>query len=139
MTRLRWSARFEMGVKSIDDEHKRLFALASAVPPGLAARSSIEIAAFVEAAREHFVSEESILRSSGFPNLHEHRQYHLSLTRRAEDLTTICDAEENPIKSAECYDEIVSFLLDDIIRGDTAFKSFLQYHGLQTMAREPGY
>src|SRR5438477_95877 len=80
---------------------------------GLAARSSTELVAFVQAAREHFESEESILLLSGFPELHEHRHYHLSLIRRAEDLTTICDAEENPINSGECYDEIISFLLDD--------------------------
>ena len=130
MIRLMWSASFELGIKSIDDQHKNLFALAKAVPLGLAARSSTEIATFVQAAREHFESEESILLLSGFPELHEHRHYHLSLIRRAGDLTTICDSEENPIKSGEFHDEIISFLLDDIVRGDTAFKSFLQYHGL---------
>ena len=130
MISLMWSASFELGIKSIDDEHKNLCALAKAVLSGLAARSSTELVAFVQAAREHFESEESILLLSGFPELHEHRHYHLSLIRRAEDLTTICDAEENPINSGECYDEIISFLLDDIVRGDTAFKSFLQHQGL---------
>jgi hemerythrin len=131
---LKWSTAFEIGVAEIDTQHRHLFALAEAVGTGLAKRdiglAAAKVREFIEAAQRHFASEERILARAGFPEIEAHKVYHASLLAKAKELDAMCDIEANVHQADACYREVLAFLVDDVVRGDSQFKSYLQHHGL---------
>jgi len=86
--------------------------------------------AFLSIAREHFSEEEEILRKAGFPGLEYHAHYHSKLLGQAEAVREMCDGltDKRPLRL--CFEELVGFLIDDIIAGDMEFKSYLAACGL---------
>jgi len=133
MDALKWSRTFETGVAEIDDDHRHLFLLAEAIRESVAKRdlgqSSTTVQRFIAAAEKHFVREESILAQTGFPDLAGHKVYHASLVAKARQLRLVCDIELDFAKADACYAELVAFLVDDDVRGDSQFKSYLQNRG----------
>jgi hemerythrin len=133
MDALKWSQTFETGVTEIDDDHRHLFRLADAVRESIVkedmAQSSTTLQHFIDAAQQHFVREERILAQLGFPDLAAHKVYHSSLVAKARQLRLVCDIEVNAAKADACYTELVAFLIDDVVRGDSQFKSYLQHYG----------
>ena len=127
LEQLVWLRSFEIGVTAIDDEHKQLFALAGEIPKQFANGSAIAVATFIAAAANHFIHEEEILSDLVYPRLKEHKKYHSDLLQRAKLLKILCDSEHDPVRTKKCYEEVVAFLIDDILRGDVDLKSFLQY------------
>ena len=133
MDALKWSRTFDTGVAEIDDDHRHLFLLAEAVRESVAkrdlGRSGTTVRHFIDAAEKHFVREETILAQAGFPDLAGHKVYHASLVAKARQLGLACDIEMDVAKADACYAELVAFLIDDVVRGDSQFKSYLQNHG----------
>lgn len=133
MDHLKWSPTFETGVPEIDDDHRKLFALVEAIREGIAKRDTTltraSVKEFIVAAENHFTKEEEILVRIGFPDIDAHKVSHASLVTKATQLKQVCNGEMDPEKASACYDEIVAFLLDDIVRGDSQFKSYLNHYG----------
>ena len=67
---------------------------------------------------------------AGYPNADRHKVYHAALLAKARQLKAICDGKDDPSQAGECYAALADFLIDDIVRGDTQFKSFLGATGL---------
>lgn len=133
MNNLRWSPTFETGVAEIDDDHRTMFALATAIGDGIAKRDEAFRAAlqqFIALAERHFAKEEGILVRAGYPGVDKHKAYHAALLAKAQQLKAICDGKDDPTQAGECYIALVDFLIDDVVRGDTQFKSFLDTEGL---------
>ena len=80
--------------------------------------------------QRHFDREESLLRRWRYPDIATHAHYHAELMHRAEAVREACTQLESPDAFAECCDELLSFLLDDVVRGDLRLKSFLDDAGL---------
>ncbi len=133
MDGLKWSAAFETGLAEIDSEHRHMFALANSVGDALAQRdfslADARVREFIAAAEAHFAHEEAILARVGFPDLAAHKRYHASLVEKARRLREICRIEEVAGKADACYHEVLAFLVDDVIRGDTQFTSYLSDRG----------
>ena len=134
MQRLRWLPGFEVGVEEIDRDHRSLFSLVQQVYDAIDRAEWDDcrrlVDQFIAASLAHFDHEEAFLERVGFPDSDEHKRYHRSLLTKAEELKRICDREIDSRKIQDCYEETVAFLLDDIVRGDNAFKSFVQERGL---------
>nr|WP_298690657.1 hemerythrin domain-containing protein [uncultured Dongia sp.] len=132
MRRLEWLKSFETGVDEIDEDHRNLFALATKIGEKVWTRDSdftVMLTEFINAAQRHFAREEEILREAQFPGLDSHKRYHASLLSKAAELKAICDAEQEPKQADICYSAMIDFLIDDIVRGDSQFKSFLDHVG----------
>lgn len=131
MERLKWSPTYETGVADIDQDHRRLFALADAIYEGVAQRDATltaqQVQGFIEACKTHFAWEEDVLARAGFPGLEGHKVYHTSLLAKADELRRSCDVETDLDKAHDCYEEVVAFLIDDVLRGDIEFNSYLAY------------
>ncbi len=134
MDRLKWSTSFEIGVDDIDSDHRNLFVLARAIDAGLSRRDAALTAAlvqkFIDGCEAHFAREEQYLRRAGYPQVDSHRHYHAVLLDKAKALREVCDAKSDPTDAHRCYDEVIAFLIDDVVRGDMMFKSFLDDRGL---------
>lgn len=131
MEQLKWSPNYETGVADIDQDHRRLFALADAIYEGVTTRDAAQTAhrvqSFIGACKAHFAWEEDVLARAGFPGLESHRVYHTSLLAKADELRRVCDVEIDLEKAQSCYEEVIAFLIDDVLKGDVAFNSYLDY------------
>lgn len=84
MTGFEWNSAIEIGHAEIDEQHRQLLILCSAVigplinsaepKPGAA-----QLQALIEFTEEHFAFEEGLMRSAGYPEAERHAKYHASL------------------------------------------------------------
>lgn len=130
-----WLPVFEIGVPEIDDAHRHLFLLANEISEAIErqdrALCRVRIQAFIEASESHFAAEEKFLARVGYFDTESHRQYHATLLTKAKKIKQVCDDEmDRGVVNGQCYREVMAFLIDDVIRGDRSFKSYLDDQGL---------
>lgn len=121
---------FVIGHEAIDHDHRQLFAIAgdirAAIMEDRSELCSKLFASFIDLARRHFAHEESILEATGFPRLASHKVYHDELLERAEDTSRKCQDHSGRAALEECFDDLMGFFVDDVVRGDLDFKAHLQ-------------
>lgn len=88
---LQWSDRLGVGVPDLDGQHMLLVELVGEVHAAMSAgrgRAALEglLLGLVEAARDHFLTEEMHLARAGYPDLAAHKTQHDGLLRRLEEL-----------------------------------------------------
>ena len=129
-----FSDTFLTGHAEIDREHREMFELldrlAQSATDGTAWRCGEHVNAFLDACRNHFRHEESILSELKFPRLEAHRVFHTELLKKGEAITAICQEPCPPDVLENIVTDLVRFFLDDVVRADTDFASFLQEHGV---------
>ncbi|MDH5424807.1 MAG: hemerythrin domain-containing protein [Gammaproteobacteria bacterium] len=133
MRDLVWNEFLEIGVSFIDDDHKKLLKIVadvkSAIGQGDKCKSGRLLSALLKEAKDHFSKEEEYLLEVKFPYLQEHKAYHKELLVKTEMTKRVCEGIETEHDLEECFDAMAEFLVDDILRGDIKFKSYLQYEG----------
>lgn len=137
--KIQWLDTFELGVPEIDGDHRTLVRLMGSIEGALETHQDkkdclplIErLFAFCE---DHFRREETLLRSWGYGEVAPHMRYHRDLMDRADRIKRTCVDSTTTDSFATCCDELMRFLIDDVVRGDLSLKSFLDYNGL-TIAR----
>ena len=129
MRRLELLGSLEIGHPEIDDDHRRIIGLAedlaASIEAGAHGRCSKLFGSFIAFCTEHFVREEQILAEARFPQTGEHARYHKELLARATAVERECTGLMGHPSLKGCFDELASFLIDDIVRGDSAFISHL--------------
>lgn len=135
MSKFEWLPIFEVGVPEIDDAHRHLFALANEINEAIERKdcdlSRARVQVFIEASENHFAAEEKFLAKVGYVETESHRHYHAALLTKAKKVKQMCDDEMNRGQvKGECYREVMAFLIDDVIRGDKTFKSYLDDKGI---------
>jgi len=90
--------------------------------------------AFIQQCEDHFHKEENILKAAAYPQLLEHRQFHQHILGQDRDAQERLEAADTVVERRQYLQLILGFLIDDIMRGDMAFVSYLKIQGL---AKEP--
>ena len=133
MADLKWHGFLEIGVDFIDDDHKKLLGIMQSTKKAIEADKKNEciilLTSLLKEAREHFSREEMFLYETNFPGLAEHKMYHEELLFKADTTKRICEGIETELDLQECFDGMPQFLIDDILKGDTKFKSYLDHEG----------
>ena len=133
MADLEWHEFLEIGVDFIDEDHKRLLAIMREIQQAVNEYDSkkciVLLTALLKEAREHFAREEHYLEEVKYPELEKHKAYHQQLLSKADTTKRICEGIESEHDLQECFDGMTEFLIDDILRGDIKFKSYLEYNG----------
>jgi len=123
----------EIGVDFIDDDHKKLLGIMvetkAAIGEGDNNKCVRLLTSLLKEARDHFSREEEYLLEVKYPGLEEHKIYHKELLIKADTIKRICQGIETEHDLKECFDGMADFLIDDILRGDIVFKSYLEYEG----------
>ena len=125
-----WLDSFLIGHDAIDRDHREIFTVMAEVETHIGRRDHLAcLERFAHAAdliARHFEAEETLLRDLGYPGLKAHMAYHLEMMARAETVMGLCEQKlADPEDVTPCFEELIRFLIDDIIRGDLVFKSFL--------------
>lgn len=136
MIELKWSPAFEIGIELIDAAHRKLFAMVNEIRQAIGGNEPdlcrTRVEAFIAAAEKHFAEEEEFLDQVGYAETRQHKAYHTILLNKAERLKEACDKKMDGDNAEECYGEVMTFLIDDVVRGDHQFKSYLDHKGLTT-------
>ena len=134
MKKLAWYEYFEIGVDFIDDDHKNLLKIMLdtklAIEEGDNKKCVMLLTSLLSEARDHFRREEEYLLKAKYPGLEKHKVYHNEMIKKADTTKRICEGIQTDHDLSECFDNMANFLIDDILRGDVVFKSFLEYEGL---------
>ena len=115
----------------VDAEHQALIELLNPALQAIQSARTPEaqmLYPFLESLREalthHFAHEEQEMAKLKYPELAQHKVHHAKCVVRLDE---ICDAvttgEKKPDK--HLLDELYDMIIDDIIRADSGFKSFL--------------
>jgi len=132
--RLEWLESFELGYKAIDEDHRKMLSLMKQIEAAMLAGNLDRGAALLDDllhfSEMHFKREERLLREIHYPSADLHKNYHAELLLRAYAVKDACKAITSADVFRECCEEMIGFLIDDIVGGDLKIKSFLQEIGL---------
>lgn len=133
MSDLIWHDFLKIGVDFIDSDHKKLLSIMidtkAAIEEGNNKKCAQLLTSLLKEASDHFSREEKYLLEVNYPGLEEHKIYHKELLIKADTTKRICEGLEKEHDLKECFDGMAHFLIDDILRGDIKFKSYLEYEG----------
>lgn len=112
MSLLTWSPMFSVGVKEIDDQHKRLIELANLLNDQMSAGKGREVLdkifnELVAYTQSHFATEERLMAQHGFTQSDKHKEEHRKLVATVADLKKKHVAGENVLTS-----QVMTFLRD---------------------------
>lgn len=112
--RLVWHASHECGNKTIDRQHRRLFArsnklLASFASGSQGDTSLASMLYLLDEVAQHFRDEEDILEKAAYPALEEHRRIHADLVAQTRELAAL--QQQGRLSIGELF----RFLANDVI------------------------
>lgn len=113
----------------IDAEHQALIDLLNQAFDALSAADAHSrilsiLADLNRSLAAHFRHEEQEMEKLGYPDLLAHSAHHLNCLRRLDDFCDAVAAGERPADGALLGD-LFDLVMDDIIKADSGFKSFL--------------
>ncbi len=135
MALYQWRREYTVGVREIDEQHRRLFdyinLLAEAMDSGKDHQVMREVIRdLVAYVRTHFTFEEELLHQYRYPELARHQAIHAIYTQRVNEL----DAEfrqEHPPTSDEVLAFLNEWLVKHILGTDRKYTEHLRYFGVE--------
>jgi len=125
---------FKTGHPVIDQDHMKIIdaitLVFEAIHDNDHEQCSQLLEAFVDVAKNHFANEEEILRKADYPHYRRHCEYHGELIIRANAVKDLCKEMDDQGHLMECFEEMATFLIDDIVKGDFEFVSYLKEAGI---------
>lgn len=125
----------KIGHDAIDDDHAEIIDSINAISRK-ATRGDDQAAMqplleqFLCTCEAHFRKEEGILESAGYPLLAEHTAYHDDMLIKARTAQHRCITADSHDDCLSHLEKMMEFLVDDIVRSDMGFASYLQAQGL---------
>jgi hemerythrin len=85
-----WKEKYNVGIKEIDDQHKKLVKLLSDLFQSMETNQGKDalapiLAGLVEYTKTHFATEERLMKSYGYPDYEPHKKKHEEFTRKVLD------------------------------------------------------
>jgi hemerythrin len=128
-----WEDKYTVGVKELDDQHKKLFELVSAFYDRIHERNTARamsevLVGLIAYTTTHFTTEENYLRRYGYTLYERH------LTQHAKFVDTVKDFQSRIEKSEllipiEVADFLKKWLSGHILGEDQRYASFLKKEG----------
>lgn len=124
---MEWKEEYSVKVPSIDNQHKRLFALMGEVKQ-LKDKESEDVKPvlkeLLDYTLKHFIYEENLMEEYGFAELEDHRIAHDKLTGQVMDLKHKVDNNEH-IELESLLDFLNDWLVNHILKTDMKYSELL--------------
>jgi hemerythrin len=129
-----WNDKLSMGVKAIDDDHKKLLALANHLYDAIAAeRGKLELervlGELVDYTTFHFAREEELFARTAYPKATEHKKEHDDLTRKVVEIQQRYHAGSTAL-TMEVMVFLKDWLFDHILGSDLKVGPHLKAKGI---------
>ena len=125
---------FITGHPVIDDEHLKIVNaindVSAAITSGEYDRCAELLDDFLAICQNHFQTEEDLLKELGYPQLQDHAVFHKELIIKAKAVKILCMDMNDPGNIRRCFDEMATLLIEDVVKGDMQFVSFLIEKGV---------
>lgn len=126
MAHFDWDAALETGHPEIDDQHRRLFALANSVQDAIGAEGADvgdAVYDLTEYVLEHFSDEQALMEECGYSRIAWHRSLHDDLTAETMRITARYMADGN-VTALDLAPFLVRWLREHILAEDVPFVAF---------------
>ena len=125
-----WETRYVLGIKDIDDQHRRLVGMINSLHTGMKEGRGREatddiLRSLMDYALYHFKAEEDLMSRYNFPDLPKHREEHLAFMDRVGELSARHGAGEFLV-SLELNDFLKAWLSDHILSTDMRYAPFVR-------------
>ena len=129
-----WSDNLSVGVKALDDDHKKLMDMLNRLHEGMRTRQGKEVVgkildSLVSYTAVHFAREEDLFARTGYPDA-EHKQQHKELVKKAEGLQSKYRSGECAL-SIETLDFLKDWLAIHIQGSDKKYSNHLNAAGIR--------
>lgn len=125
---------FITGHPVIDGEHRKIVdsinEVSTAVRAGEYELCATLLDDFLEICIDHFRAEERLLKELNYPGLNDHAVFHKELVIKAKAVKSLCMDMHAPDSIRRCFDEMATLLIEDVVKGDMQFVSFLIEKGV---------
>jgi len=135
MAFMQWDDQYTVGIKVIDDQHKRLFAMIQDFYDQMRQKHTREgISAILKGLTDyslyHFNSEEALMTRHQYPNYAQHKNEHTKFIQKVEEFHLRFDSGQLliPIEIAEF---LKTWLSNHILKTDQQFAPFLREIGVK--------
>lgn len=133
--RLELMESLKTGHVDIDEDHAEIIAAINAIchmarNGGDLSQMPALLDDFMRLCEAHFHQEESILYRANYPRLSEHSIFHHQLLAKADAARLRVINAQNQESRLKHVEDMIEFLVDDILGSDLTFVSFLQARGL---------
>jgi hemerythrin-like metal-binding protein len=125
-----WSAEFETGLPALDDPHREMvkgFNRLVAATEGKA-DAAAALGRLLDALERHFLEEDALMRTSGFPQAAQHQALHAFLVQWGRGLEARV-AERHGAVGSEGLNDLEDRLMDHILLEDRGLAKHLQGGG----------
>ena len=127
MALIDWTDDFEMGIPSVDDQHRKLVEIVNkfdeAANHGKGSRIMNKILDdLLNYTAEHFTAEEKLLEDAEYPKLKQHQSQHRQLLQRIERLQFEFDQQGKRI-TTDVKEFLKYWLISHILKEDKAYVS----------------
>ncbi len=130
-----WKDDYSVGIKKIDEQHKKLVGHLNELYDSMKAGKGKEtlgavMKGLVEYTKTHFITEESLLKLHKFPEYEAHKKKHAKMTEHVLHLNQKYDSGEisNPIQITNFLKE---WLAKHILETDKLYGPFLNTKGVR--------
>lgn len=134
MALLEWKDEFSVAVQSIDNQHKKLFAMINDLYDAMRTGKGSQVAPnilvkLVAYAREHFAAEEKLMLQAGYPQYAPHKAEHDKFTAEVARMIQELGAGKLTI-SVQLLDFLKKWLQAHILTTDKKYSSHLRAAGI---------
>ena len=135
MALITWNDSFSMGIRQIDDQHRKLVGLLNSLFDAMKEGKGKDILGeiltdLITYTVFHFSTEENYFKKYAYPEFVKHAQEHQYLTKNAAELKTKFDKGEAVI-TVEVMQFLKDWLNNHILRTDKKYSPFLIGKGLR--------
>jgi hemerythrin len=134
VSKLAWSEDLRVGIAEIDDQHKTLITLVNGLDMAMREGRGKDVLGstidgLMNYTQVHFATEETYLRSFGYPETSTHIASHNDFIARVDDFRRGFE-EDRLMLSLEVMDFLVNWLLNHIKVSDRAYGPYLIERGI---------
>lgn len=134
MPQFNWDNSYSVKVKRFDDDHRQLFMIINELYDGMVARRGHDVLQNVLAelliyTKRHFIGEEQLMRSAGYPQLQAQIEQHRRFTGKIQEVSAKYKAGELGM-TVETLDFLTNWLKNHIVAVDKRYSEFLNAKGI---------
>lgn len=136
MPLMTWTEQMSVGVKALDEDHKRLIGMINELNDGIeSGRTMRALEGVVDGlfryTRTHFAHEERLFAQTAYPGTATHIAEHERLIRRTINLQARIEAGQSLQLSLEAMAFLKQWLTDHIQGSDQNYKAHLNAKGIK--------
>lgn len=130
-----WNEKLSVGVKSIDDQHKKLITLVNQLHDGMMNGRGKEtvgpvLKGLIDYTRTHFKYEEDLFARTGYGEAAAHKKEHDELVRRVIEIQKIYDEKGPSVLTIQVMNFLKEWLTAHILGSDMKYGPHLKAKGL---------